>query len=141
MKFDLSKIELSKNDIKRELKLPEKPSEELAEFFGIMKGDGYLNYYHYQNKYLLEIAGDKNLDKDYLQNYVKKLVKELFNLNSSFFIRKRQNTMYLRLISKGLITYLIKAGFKKGKKGNINAPSWISSHKEYMLYFIPYESQ
>lgn len=136
MKFDLSKINLSNNDIKRGLVLPKRHSKELAEFIGILTGDGYLNYYSYQNKYLLEIAGDKRFDKDYLTKYVKKRIKHLFNLEPSYFIRNDQNTMYLRLISKGLITYLVKIGFKKGKKEQIEIPTWIISNRRYMQYFL-----
>ena len=136
MKFDLSKIKLSKNDEKRSLFLPDKPSKELAEFIGILTGDGYLNYYPYQSKYLLEIAGDSRLDKHYLNSYVKNLIKRLFNIESSFFIRNDQNSMYLRLISKGLVTYLIKIGFKKGKKEQIGIPKWITSNRNYMVSFL-----
>jgi len=136
MKFDLSKIELSINDLNRNLILPKESSQKLAEFIGLLTGDGYLNYYSSQEKYLLEIAGDSRLDKDYLMNYVKRMIKNLFNIKASFFTRKDQNSMYLRLISKGLIIYLIKIGFKKGRKNQINVPHWIISNREYMIYFI-----
>lgn len=33
----------SKNDVRRGLKLPKK-SKELAEFFGVLTGDGYMNF-------------------------------------------------------------------------------------------------
>jgi hypothetical protein len=136
MKFDLSRIKLSKNDINRDLILPGKPSRQLVEFLGILTGDGYINYYRYQNKYLLEIAGDSKLDKEYLMNYVNEMVMSLFNLNPIFYIRNDQRTMYLRLISKGLINYLIKIGFKKGKKEQINMPAWIASNPEYVVAFL-----
>ena len=88
MKFNLSKVKLSDNDIKRGLVLPKQPSEELAEFIGILTGDGYINYYPYQYKYLLEIAGDSRLDKDYLTIYVENLVYFRFillKISSSVF--------------------------------------------------------
>ena len=118
------------------MNLPERPSEELAEFIGVLTGDGYLNYYAYQHKYLLEIAGHSRLDKDYLEKYIKKLVERIFNLTPNYFVRKDQNSMYLRLISKGLVTYLIRIGFKKGRKNQINIPLWISSDRSYMISFI-----
>jgi len=136
MKFDLSSIELSKNDIKRNLKLPEYPSKELAEFMGIMFGDGFANYYPYQHKYLLEIAGDSRFDKDFLKNYAKNLINDLFNLEPSFYLSKTRNSMNLRIISKGLITYLFRIGFKNGKKGQIEVPFWISSNRDLMLSFL-----
>ena len=136
MEFDLSNVELSYNDRKRGLILPNKSSKELAEFMGILTGDGYINYYPSQYKYILEIAGHSKLDKVYLESYISRLVKDLFNLESSFSIKKGQNSMYLRLISKGLITYLTKIGFKRGKKGQIEIPKWITSNEELMFWVI-----
>lgn len=136
MKFDLSNIQLSKNDIRRGLILPECPSPELAEFIGILVGDGYMNYYPYQHKYLLEIAGDSALDKGYLESYVLSLIERLFNIKPSIVKRKNQNTMYLRLISKGLINYLIMLGFPRGRKQQITIQGWILSKREYMLNFL-----
>lgn len=134
--FDLSNIKLSKNDIKRNLTLPIAPSRELAEFLGILTGDGYINYYPYQYKYILEIAGDSRFDEVYLKSYVNRLIKELFNLESSYYKRKNQNSLYLRIISKGLINYLILVGFKKGKKDQIMIPKWIKGDKLYMRCFL-----
>ena len=126
---------MSKMDIKRGLTLPRKPSKELAEFIGILAGDGYLNLYA---KYfsMLEIAGDKNLDREYHTNYVSNLINALFNIVPTVYLRKDQNTRYLRLLSKGLISYLISIGFKKGRKGNIPVPNWILDNDVYQLYFI-----
>ena len=43
MNFDLSKVELSKNDVRRGITLPILLSKELAEFIGIVIGDGHLS--------------------------------------------------------------------------------------------------
>ena len=45
MKFNLTKIELSKQDVKRNIKFPDKLNEELAELIGIMIEDGHLSIY------------------------------------------------------------------------------------------------
>jgi hypothetical protein len=136
MEFDLSEVGKSWNDIKRGLILPNEPSEELAEFFGILTGDGYINYYPNDYKSSLEIAGDSRFDEMYLKNHVAKLVKILFNLESSYSIKKGQNSIYLRLISKGLINYLSTIGFKKGRKGQIGIPEWILHDKTHMTFFL-----
>ena len=54
--MDETKIELSRKDKKRNVILPKIHTKELAEFIGILTGDGYMNYYPSQHKYLLEIA-------------------------------------------------------------------------------------
>jgi hypothetical protein len=136
MKFDLLNIKLSKNDIKRGLILPTQSSKELAEFLGILTGDGYLNFYSDQYKYLIEIYGDSRLDKNYLESYVTSLVKKLFNLVATTHKKKDQNSLCLRLISKGLVNYLVYVGFKKGRKEQIGIPNWINSSRNYMFSFI-----
>ena len=127
---------ISRKDLYRGICLPTMPSNELAEFVGILAGDGYMNYYPYQNKYLIEIAGDKRLDSEYLGFHVSSLILNLFCLKPSVYIRNDQNSMYLRLISKGLYYYLTAIGFKSGKKEQIGVPEWILTKKEYMISFM-----
>ena len=134
-KFDISEIELSKNDIKRGLILPTKPSKELSEFIGILTGDGYINSYKRYN-HIMEITGNLNLDRDYLTQYTTRLIKGLFNLEPTIISRKNQNAVYIRLRSKGLVGYLKKIGFKKGKKNQIGVPKWILNNDKYFVSFI-----
>ena len=135
MRFDLRDTKISYFDRNIKFNTPKKPTNQLAEFIGILTGDGYMNKY---GKYfsLLEIAGDSKLDKEYLSIYVNSLINNLFNLTPKIVNRKKQNSMYLRLMSKGLNNYLKNIGFKEGKKGQINIPKWIREKKEYMRYFI-----
>ena len=135
MQFDLNKIDISYHDKKIDFKPPKHTNNKLAEFIGIMTGDGYMNTYP-KYRAFLEIAGDSRLDYDYLTNYVKPMIKELFNLNAVIVFRKKQNTMYLRLTTKGIVSYLEHIGFMKGKKKNIGVPRWIQENDEYMLHFI-----
>lgn len=135
MKFNLSKIEISYFDKNTELTLPEFPSCELAEFIGILTGDGYMNKY---GKYFsfLEIAGDSKLDYDYLTGHVSGIIFELFNILPKVQFKKYQNCMYLRLMSKGLNNYLKEIGFKNGKKTLIEIPKWILNDNDFMKSFI-----
>jgi len=136
MKFDLSQIKLSKNDIKRGLVLPKTCSKELAEFIGILTGDGYINFDNRKYSYIIEIAGDKTLDKNYLEKYVINLINKLFNIGPKIYIKKNQNTMYVRILSKGIFNYLLTMGFKRGKKEQISTPKWILDNKKFMVSFI-----
>ena len=123
-------VSLSLNDIKRGLKLPNYKSNELAEFFGALTGDGYINLNRKYN-YIIEIAGNKELDENYLKNYLTELIKNLFNLTPIHLDRKDQNTAYLRIRSKGLFLYLLKNEFKKGRKGCIGIPVWIKNNDKF----------
>jgi hypothetical protein len=135
MKFNIKNVKISNFDKKINLRLPEYSNNELAEFMGIMTGDGYMNKYgkHFS---LLEITGDSSLDKEYLTNHVSNLIANLFNLKPKVIYRKNQNTMVLRLMSKGLNNFLLEIGFKNGKKGQIEIPRWILKDYQYMKHFI-----
>ncbi len=136
MKFDLTKIKLSNNDIKRRLTLPDEMSCELAEFIGILTGDGYINYYPSNELYVIEISGNKISDKDYLENYVSILIKKLFNISPKIYYAKEQNTMYLRILSKGLFNYLTLLGFSNGRKGQIGISQVIKNNKNFTREFV-----
>jgi hypothetical protein len=123
--FDTQNVTLSRNDRRRGLVLPSEPSINLSELFGLLTGDGYLNYYPSQCKYLLEITGDMRLDYDYLIHHVASLIYSEFRIKPTFQYRPGQNTIVLRIISRGLVEYLSSIGFPKGKKEQISPPNWI----------------
>ena len=124
----------SKNDLRRGLRIPKK-SKGLAEFLGILTGDGYMNFYPYNNEYVVEIAGHSKDDLNYFK-YLNVLILKLFNIEPKKYIRKDQNSAYLRLRSKGVFYFLKKMGFVIGRKGQINIPEWIKKDDLYMAYFI-----
>ena len=124
----------SRNDLARNTKIPELNSK-LAEFLGILTGDGYMNIYR-KSDYVIEIAGDKNNDFNYLNGYVTGLIKELFNISPRRIIRNNQNSMYLRIRSKKVFLFLEKIGFVKGIKGNIGVPGWILENEDYISNFL-----
>ncbi|HLD87146.1 MAG TPA: hypothetical protein VJB12_03700 [Candidatus Nanoarchaeia archaeon] len=135
MKFNVTTIQKSKNDEQRGLILPIEPSEELAEFLGILTGDGYMNHYPYQGKYLIEIAGDSRSDKEYFVE-VSNLISTLFGLKPTVRYLKGQNTMNLRMMSKGMFNFLLLCGFKRGRKEQIGIPLWIKEEERYMNAFL-----
>ncbi len=136
MRFNLSEIELSRNDLRRDINLPKETSGDLAEFWGIMTGDGFANYYKENEDYMLAIAGHKKHDYDYHSNYIRPLILKLFRITPSFYIAKNQETLYTTLRSKALITFLSEYGFPLGKKVNIRIPNWIYEKDEYMSAFL-----
>jgi hypothetical protein len=83
---------------KKKIKRP-KLNEKLSEFIGIYLGDGTLT------KYFIRISGDYRYDRPYF-NYISKLVKDLFGINSFFRKEKTRNTFYLTIYSKELCSFL-----------------------------------
>lgn len=117
------------------LKLPQKHSEQLAEFLGILTGDGYMNFYKKNYQYMINISGDSRNDYEYLTKYVTPLINGLFNISPHMRIHKNQNTMDLYIISKELFFYLESIGFKRGKKEQIGIPEWILSNDNFLFSF------
>lgn len=117
----------------------EKPENcvELAEFVGALLGDGSLNAYREGKKigtYSLKIAGDINKDKDYHQDYLKKLSEKIFNINTKEIISPRKNERFLVMYSKELVTFFENMGIRPGNKikNKSTIPRWIYEKKEYL---------
>ena len=111
MRFDLSIIGMSKRDVIAGLKLPDLLTEELAEFIGIMIGDGHLGHYtgkdgrerNYVN-YQINIAGNKS-EEEYL-NHIMNLFYSLFHVKLYYTKDTAFNSIILRKNSKGILQFL-----------------------------------
>jgi len=102
-----------------------KESPKLAEFMGIMLGDGNSN--RIENlTYTIKISGHIQNDRDYLLNYVNPLARELFGIDFGFYPSKK-NSLNLTKGSKQLVKIIEYYGLPPGnkKKNNVGIPSWI----------------
>lgn len=107
--------------------LPKK-SERLAEFLGIMLGDGHIS--HFQT---LVTLGTKELE--YVR-YVQTLMQELFKVEAKISIKKSgYRDVY---IGSTLITkWLTQQGLVSNKVvAQVGVPKWIMSNKKYMCAFV-----
>lgn len=117
------------------INLPDK-CKELAEFVGIILGDGNIYSYSKGKKigvYSVRIAGDYEKDKDYHIKYVLPLCERLFNTNVR--IRKHTNNeRFVCIDSKQLVEYLTSMGLKTGDKikNNLGIPTWIFEDEEFI---------
>lgn len=113
--------------LRKKINYPEK-SPELAEFLGILLGDGGINDSQ------VTITLNKETDKKYVK-HIARLFRDLFNLKSTIFERKNRNTYEIVTSSKNLIEYLIKLGLKKGNKvrQQIDIPDWIKKDKKLKI--------
>ena len=103
---------------------------EIAEFIGILIGDGHIGDGGFS------IAGHSINDKEYLLGHVTDLIEKLFGIAPKIIFKKDQQTMYLRLRSVMILDYLEKIGLKKGPKNDIKIPSWIYDNEVYMKQFL-----
>lgn len=134
MKFDLSKIEFSRKDKQNNIKLPTKPTPELAEFIGIVLGDGYL--YNGRTKYIIGIVGHPITDKEYY-SYVQKLIYSLFNKKSE--IKKIGGGLRIIFHSKAIFSFITKyfiPHYGKDKSEKIEIPKKFLGNWNLVRYTI-----
>ena len=102
-------IKNSQSKNTKKIKTP-RLNEKLAEFIGIYLGDGTMT------KYFIKISGDFRVDLPYFL-YLKKLIKDVFDVGSSITRDKKYNTLYLTIFSKSICDLFNKKfGLKPGNK-------------------------
>ncbi len=91
-------------------------SPRLAEFVGILIGDGFIGKYGRHR--IIQITGNKTSEKEYYKEYLIPLVKEIFGANVYFY--ERESCIRLSVYSKIVFNTLKKLfEFPVGKKEDI----------------------
>lgn len=123
----------------KQIILPKK-SNRLAEFYGIMLGDGNVTKIkgYKLGTYQIRIVGDSRYDKEYLLNFVKPLIEKLFGVKVNTYLYKDANALSLNAYGKKLVEFLENLGFKPGDKikNHLNIPKWIKENKDYLKVCI-----
>lgn len=106
-------------------------SAELAEFCGIMMGDGSIGAYQ------ISIALDSRSDAIYAK-YVMQLVKNLFGLVPRLRVRHRLNCVVVEVSSVELAEQLVGLGLPFGDKlkQGLSIPCWIQENGTYLTRCI-----
>jgi len=142
MEFDLSKIMFSKNDLKSNIKIPKILSKELAEFVGIMIGDGHVGKHrsrsgNYSSEHYQIRIGGNIRDKKYYTTYVNNLFVKLFNIQFTFYHSTCDNTLISRKESKSIYYFLSEIMNIPQRKDNVAIPNCILfSTKEIKSAFL-----
>lgn len=113
--------------IKINISLPQF-SEDLAEFVGILIGDGSLSKLNYE----ITISLNSLYEMPYAI-YIKSLINKLFRISPRIYIQK--GTIRIRINSKALFNFLLQIGVPWGKKKK-EIPKWIGKRKEYIIGFV-----
>lgn len=108
------------------VKLP-KPSNELAEFLGIMMGDGGIN-----NLWQVTITLNAVKDAQYAI-YVSGLCNKLFGILPAVRRRKIGKALVISLASTTVVDFLVSQGLPRGNKimNGISIPGWILKKNSY----------
>src|SRR3990167_3023948 len=111
MEFNNKNIEYSRKDISKNIKLPNILTPELAEIFGIIIGDGHLEYRKYKTTtaYSIYIAGNLTEDFDYYEDEINPIFFKLFNTKFTF-ASQRKRELIVRLYSKAIVTFIKNFG-------------------------------
>lgn len=118
-------------NIRKQIFKPNK-SEQLAEFFGIMLGDGGIS------KYQIKITLNRLTDEKYIF-YVSTLIQKLFKINPSVLIYPddpiRKSIANIQVSSRELVEYLTKNGLVIGHKlkQKVTVPGWILSNEKFCI--------
>jgi hypothetical protein len=106
--------------IPREYNIPSLKSEELAEFMGIMLGDGGITSTQFS------ITLNSIADASYIE-YVRNLLRLLFGVDAYIGKRKEANAVVFTLSGVRLITFLKTCGLKVGDKvrNQVDVPQWV----------------
>lgn len=103
-----------------------KKSPSLAEFIGIMIGDGTVSTYH------IGITLNATDDAEYAI-FVTKLIKKLFGVHPKIYKRKGKNAIAITVARKLLVEYLHLLGLPIGNKikQGLDIPRWILNNPEF----------
>lgn len=103
-------------------------STELAEFVGIMLGDGHVD------RYQITVALNSEVDQEYA-GFVKSLIERLFGIRVNVSLRIKAKCVILTASSVELVEYLETIGLIGGNKvtQQVAIPDWIMNDREYSL--------
>ncbi len=128
------------SNVGRKKRLYLRESKKLAELMGIIFGDGCITIFKRKDKnsidYNLTISGHSIEDKEYLTNYVSPLIEDIFNVKPRVKYTKGQKAMFLRVVSKSIVHFLISKGAQQSPKNNLVPPPWILDNKKRMRFFV-----
>lgn len=108
-----------------------KESKELAEFIGIMLGDGGLTI----GQITIYLSG---ITDQVYSEYVANLIKRLFDLEASVKENKKSHVLRVSISGINVVKYLVEKGLKIGNKVRlqVGVPDWIWKKKEYIKLCI-----
>lgn len=107
-------------------RLPSQLSSELAEFVGILLGDGCIT------RRQVQISLNKKADRLYVP-HVADLSHKLFGRKPNLIHRENYNVSIIYYSGVNLVNYLLSIGMQVGSKvkQQVGVPDWIKSSEEY----------
>lgn len=110
---------------------PIRKSIKLAEFMGVLFGDGHVG--HYQTSITL----DSKNDREYAE-YLKIMIEELFDIAVALSFRKKTRALDLTISSVLFSKQMVRFGMVEGNKlrEGLHIPEWVTSSRAYTQAFL-----
>lgn len=111
------------------IRIPKK-SKELAEFIGILLGDGHIA--KYQVTVTLSVE-----EKQYIE-FVKTMFEKLFGVTATVIKQKHTKAVTIVVSRRSLVDFCQEIGFQQGNKviHQVDIPEWIKRNKEFSISCI-----
>ena len=128
---EISSLVYPKKSHRKFVNIP-KYSESLAEFFGLMMGDGGIN-----NPWQVNITLNAVKDRNYA-DYIIRLCQSLFGITPAVRKRKTSQALVVCLASTTIVDFLVNEGLPRGNKleNGLKIPEWILNKKSYRIACI-----
>jgi len=112
---------------RKEIAYPNR-SAKLAEFIGIMLGDGGIT------RKQISITLHSKDDREYFQ-FIYNLIERLFQVKPGVYQNKSYKAIRLQVSRMNLVDFLVKLGLKRGNKVKQGAdiPKWIKKERELKI--------
>lgn len=125
---DIATLSHPKKSHRKKVAIP-KRSPLLAEFFGIMLGDGGIN-----NTWQANVTLNSEADAEY-GLYVVHLCECLFSVTPAVRKRRERKALVISLASTTVVDFLVKNGLPRGNKlqNGLAIPDWILSRRTYRI--------
>ena len=132
------KIELSKHDVLKKLKLPNNLSSDLAYLCGILVGDGSIYNRENKNEYVIKCVGNPLDEKELYYQVIGPKFKKIFGFMPRIGYYDSRTTFGFTIYSKTLFLYLTNViGLLHGKKDErLRIPEIIKYNKKLLVPFI-----
>ena len=126
--MEVSLLKHPEKSHRKKVTLP-KYSSDLAEFFGIMLGDGGIN-----NDWQATITINSVADKEYA-DYVVWRCMRLFGVTPALHKRKNKQALLIALASTSVVDFLVAEGLPRGNKlaGKLEIPVWVLEKPKYKI--------
>ncbi len=132
------KMEITPKERIKGLVLPNKITPDLAYFCGVLAGDGSIGFQEKKKHYWIKCVGNPKDEKEFYNEIIKPLIKELFNLKINPKLYDGDTTFGFDISSKSMVKYLTEfIGLPLGKKyDRLQIPSLFLNDEKLIRSFI-----